>query len=213
MCRVQRSQSHFCFRCRLAGVADALWSGREVPEGFGPLLQQCREELEWSLQQARACGMYSIAADCAFELAVLSDQADKKRLAAQACYSQSLSASSDIQTLMRGTLAADSRERVMQRVLEHVGGCGWPMDCRASVAARGVVEKLSTAEQRCSADAADFEAVAAKQGAGCVLLALVSRCLGSQVRFSFFVLFWFCFSESLLCLHICLPLPDFSCFA
>jgi hypothetical protein len=154
-----------------------------VPEGCGPLLQQCREELEWSLQQARTCGMYSIAADCAFELAVLCDAADKKQLAAQACLSQSLSASADVQTLMQATLAAESRERVMQRLVEHVIDSGWPMDCKASVAARELLQKLSTAEQRCGTDVGDFEAVAAKQGAGCILLALASRCIGSQVCF------------------------------
>ncbi len=154
-----------------------------MPEGCGPLLQQCKEELEWSLQQARACGMHSTAADCAFELAVLCEPADKKQLAAQACQSQSLSASADVQTLMQATLGAESRELVMQRLAEHVVDCGWPMDCKASVAARELLQKLSTAEQRCNADLGDFEAVAAKQGAGCILLALASRCIGTQVRF------------------------------
>ena len=153
-----------------------------MPDDCGALLQQCRDELQWSLQQARACGMYSIAADCAFELAVLCDPVDKKQLAAQACLSQSLCASADVQTLMQATLAAESRERVMQRLVEHVNDCGWPMDCKSSVAARELLQKLSTAEQRCNVDAGDFEAVAAKQGAGCILLALASRCVGSQVR-------------------------------
>jgi hypothetical protein len=167
----------------LAGVAEALWSGREVPDGCGAMLQQCREELEWSMQQARSCGMYSTAADCAFELAVLCDPVDKKQLAAQACHSQSLMTSADVQTLMQATLAAESRERVMQRLVEHVADCGWPMDCKASIVARELLQKLSTAEQRCVADMGDFEAVAAKQGAGCILLALASRCIGTQVCF------------------------------
>ncbi len=166
----------------MAGVAEALWSGRELADDCGPLLQQCREELQWSLQQARVCGMYSIAADCAFELATLCDPLDKKQLAAHACLSQSLGASADVQMLMQATLAAESRERVMQRLVQHVNDCGWPMDCKASVAARELLQKLSTAEQRCNVDVGDFEAVAAKQGAGCILLALASRCVGSQVR-------------------------------
>ena len=169
-------------RCRLAGVADAFWSGRELPEGCGPLLQQCREELEWSLQQARACGMFATAADCAFELATLCDPADKKQRAAQACHSQSLSASADIQTLMQATLSAESRERVMQRLVQHCGDCGWPADCRASTGARELLLKMSPAEQRCVCDLGDFELVAGKQGAGCMLLSLASRCIGSQVR-------------------------------
>lgn len=168
----------------MAGVAEALWNGREVPDDCGPLLQQCREELQWSLQQARVCGMFSIAADCAFELATLCDHADKKQIAAQACLSQSLSASADVQVLMQATLAAESRERVMQRLVEHVNDCGWPMDCKSSTAARELLQKISTAEQRCNVDVGDFEAVAARQGAGSILLALTSRCVGSQVRSS-----------------------------
>lgn len=176
-----RVLSHLHFRCRLAGVAEAFWSGREVPEGFGPLLQQCRDELEWSLQQARTCGMYSVAADCAFELAVLCDPIDKKQQAIQACLSQSLNVSADVQTLMQSTLSSESRERVMQRLVEHVSDCGWPMDCKASVVARELLQKLSISEQRCITDAVDFEAVAAKQGSGCILLTLASRFIGSQV--------------------------------
>ncbi len=165
----------------MAGVAEAFWDGREVPEGLGPLVQQCRDELEWSLQQARACGMFSIAADCAFELAILCDPVEKKQQAIQACHSQSLNASADVQMLMQSTLSSESRERVMQRLVEHVGDCGWPMDCKASVVARELLQRLSISEQRCITDATDFETVAAKQGAGCILLTLASRFIGSQV--------------------------------
>ena len=91
--------------------------------------------------------MYSVAADCAFELAVLCDPVDKKQQAIQACLSQSLNVSADVQTLMQSTLSSESRERVMQRLVEHVSDCGWPMDCKAGVVASELLQKLSISEQ------------------------------------------------------------------